>query len=168
MNRRRQFLIAGAGAAVTGGLAAGFFQAHRRRPRPVARPEPPLPPDPEFPNALKLPGAEGLFGEFPASGAFTLVAKPVEHAILPGKPARMLAYELEQSGAILLNPLLRVRSGAALRIKFYNSLDETSIIHWHGLKVDSNNDGHPHYAVPGGATYDYQFTVPNRAATYWY
>jgi suppressor of ftsI/bilirubin oxidase len=168
MNRRRQFLIAGAGAAAIAGLAGGFFRAHRRRPRPVARPEPPLPPDPEFPHALKLPGAEGLFGEFPAWGAFTLVAKPVEHAILPGKPARMLAYELEQSGAILLNPLLRVRSGAALRIKFYNSIDETSIIHWHGLKVDSNNDGHPHYAVPGGATYDYQFTVPNRAATYWY
>src|SRR5262249_48373683 len=30
------------------------------------------------------------------------------------------------------------------------------------------NDGHPHYAVAGGATYDYQFTVPNRAGTYWY
>ena len=25
-----------------------------------------------------------------------------------------------------------------------------------------------HYAVPGGATYDYNFTVANRAATYWY
>jgi suppressor of ftsI/bilirubin oxidase len=34
--------------------------------------------------------------------------------------------------------------------------------------VDSNNDGHPHYAVPGGATYDYQYTVANRAGTYWY
>ena len=168
MNRRRKFLIAGAGVAVTGGITAGFLRSHRPRPRPVARPEPPLPPDPEFPNALKLPGAEGLFGEFSAAGAFTLIAKPVEHAILPGKPARMLAYELEQPGSTLLNPLLRVRSGAALRVKFYNSIAESSIIHWHGLKVDSNNDGHPHYAVPGGATYDYQFTVPNRAATYWY
>jgi suppressor of ftsI/bilirubin oxidase len=34
--------------------------------------------------------------------------------------------------------------------------------------VDSNNDGHPHYAVAGGQTYDYTYTVANRAATYWY
>ena len=34
--------------------------------------------------------------------------------------------------------------------------------------VDSNNDGHPHYAVAGGATYEYSFAVANRAATYWY
>ncbi|MGH8649600.1 MAG: multicopper oxidase family protein, partial [Burkholderiales bacterium] len=64
--------------------------------------------------------------------------------------------------------VLRVRTGAQLRIKFWNALEDTSIIHWHGLKVDSNNDGHPHYAVPGGSTYDYHFTVANRAATYWY
>ena len=64
--------------------------------------------------------------------------------------------------------MLRVRTGTQMRIKFWNALEETSIIHWHGLKVDSNNDGHPHYAVAGGATYDYQFTVANRAATYWY
>jgi suppressor of ftsI/bilirubin oxidase len=88
--------------------------------------------------------------------------------VLPGKPARMLAYEMEQYGQRLLNPVLRVRTGASLRIKFWNALEETSIIHWHGLKVDSNNDGHPHYAIPAGATYDYQFTVANRAATYWY
>ena len=43
-----------------------------------------------------------------------------------------------------------------------------SIVHWHGLKVDTNNDGHPHYAVESGETYDYQFTVTNRAGTYWY
>ena len=55
-----------------------------------------------------------------------------------------------------------------MRIQFWNALDEESIIHWHGFKVDSNNDGHPHYAVAGGATYDYQFTIANRAATYWY
>jgi len=103
-----------------------------------------------------------------AGGALAIVAKGVEHPIMPGRPVRMLAYELEHHGRTMLNPLLRVRSGTQLRIKFWNGLDETSIIHWHGLKVDSNNDGHPHYAVPGGATYDYQFTVANRAATYWY
>jgi FtsP/CotA-like multicopper oxidase with cupredoxin domain len=90
------------------------------------------------------------------------------HPIQPGKPARVLGYEAEHDGHRFINPVLRARTGAALRIKLWNGLDETSIIHWHGFKVDSNNDGHPHYAVPGGATYDYNFTVANRAGTYWY
>ena len=166
---RRTFVLAAVGLAGAAGLAAGFLRSHKPRPRdPGAGIEPPLPPDPAFPNPLQLPGTEGLFGVAEAAGSFTLVAKPVGQAILPGKPARMLAYEMEYQGRMLLNPLLRVRSGASLRIKFWNGLNETSIIHWHGLKVDSNNDGHPHYAVPGGATYDYRFNVANRAGTYWY
>ena len=166
MIKRRKFLLASAGFAAALGAAAGFLRSHR--PRPPTPPEPPLPPDPGFPNALRLPGADGLHGVADAAGSFTLTAKPVQHAILPGKPARLLAYELEHHGRTLHNPVLRARTGTALRIKFWNALEETSIIHWHGFKVDSNNDGHPHYAVPGGATYDYQFTVANRAATYWY
>jgi blue copper oxidase len=130
--------------------------------------EPPLPPDPAFPNPLRLPGAEGLYGVADGAGSFTLSAKPVRQAILPGQPARMLAYEMEHQGRTLYNPVLRARTGTPLRIKLWNALEEPSIIHWHGFKVDSNNDGHPHYAVPGGATYDYQFTVANRAGTYWY
>jgi suppressor of ftsI/bilirubin oxidase len=166
MTGRRKFLVSLAGAAGTAGLAAGFLRAHR--PRPAPPPEPPLPPDPAFPNALRVPGAEGLYGLADAAGSFTLVAKPTRQAILPGKPARMLAYEMEHQGRTLHNPVLRARTGTPLRIRFWNSLEEPSIVHWHGLKVDSNNDGHPHYAVPGGTTYDYQFTVANRAATYWY
>jgi len=166
---RRKFLLAAAGGTGAAGLAAGFLRAHRPRPgEPAARAEPPLPPDPAFPNPLRIPGSEGLFGVADASGSFTLVAKAVEHDILPGKRARMLAYELELPNRTLLNPVLRARTGTALRIKFWNALGEASIIHWHGFKVDSNNDGHPNYAVPGGAIYDYQFTVANRAGTYWY
>ncbi len=169
MSGRRKFLLGTAGLAGAAGLAAGFLRSHRPQPTgPAAVAELPLPPDAAFPNPLRLPGTEGMFGMAEVAGSFTLVAKPVEHAILAGKPARMLAYELELYGRRLLNPVLRVRTGTSLRIKFWNALNETSIVHWHGLKVDSNNDGHPHYAVPGGATYDYQFTVANRAATYWY
>jgi blue copper oxidase len=156
-------------AAGTAGLAGGFFWRNRPRPgKPSAPTRIALPPDPAFPNPLRLPGNEGMFGLADATGAFTLGARPLQHAILAGKPARILAYEMEHHGRTLLNPVLRVRSGSSLRVKFWNGLDEPSIIHWHGLKVDSNNDGHPHYVVPGGATYDYHFTVANRAGTYWY
>jgi len=162
----RRKLLAAAAAAGIGGLAAGFIRSHR--PRPPAPPEPPLPPDPAFPNPLRLPGGEKLFGIAEASGSFTLAAKAVEHEVLPGRRARVLAYEMEAGDRLLWNPVLRARTGTPLRIKFWNALAETSIIHWHGFLVDSNNDGHPNYAVPGGAIYDYHFTVANRAGTYWY
>ena len=87
----------------------------------------------------------------------------------PDKPANLLAFEVEHLGRRFLNPLLRIRCGRTVSRPISGTRsNEPSIIHWHGLKLDSNNDGHPHYAVAGGATYDYHFTVANRAATYWY
>ena len=167
-NPRRKFLVAAAATAGAAGIAGALLWHRRSRDEHAGPVEPPLARDPRFPNPLRLPGTEGMYGVLDAAGAFTMVAKPVRHAFVPGKPAPMLAYEVEQQGRTLLNPVLKVRTGAQLRIKFWNALEDASIIHWHGLKVDSNNDGHPHYAVPGGATYDYAFTVANRAATYWY
>ena len=165
MNLRRKIVLA-AGAA---GLAGGLWWWNRAR-RDEHAHHAGLPPvhDPEFPNPLRLPGTDGLYGILDVTEPFTIVAKPVTFPVLPGKPAAMYAYEVEHHGRTYLNPVLRVRNGATFRAVFWNALEDASIIHWHGLKVDSNNDGHPHYAVPGGATYDYQFTVANRAATYWY
>jgi blue copper oxidase len=165
----RRSVLGAALAAGTAGIAGGFLWHNRPRHRPPAAPDRiALPPDPDFPNPLRLPGAEGMFGVADAAGAFTLSARPLKHAILAGKPTRVLGYEMDYQGRTLINPVLRARSGSSLRIKLWNGLEEPSIIHWHGFKVDSNNDGHPHYVVPGGATYDYQFTIANRAGTYWY
>jgi blue copper oxidase len=165
----RRSVLGAAMAAGTIGLAGGFLWRHRPGPgRPAAPQRITLPPDPAFPNPLRLPDADGMFGVAETSALLTLSGKPVQHAILPGKPARVLGYEMDYYGRTLLNPVLRARSGATLRLNFWNGLDEPSIIHWHGLKVDSNNDGHPHYAVGGGETYEYVFKVANRAATYWY
>jgi suppressor of ftsI/bilirubin oxidase len=157
-------------AAAAGAAGAGALWWYRTRPEEAPPPptEVPFTPEAAFPNPLRLPGADGMYGVLDASSALTLIAKPVQHELLPGKPARMLAYEVEHLGRTYRNPVLRVRTGAQVRINFWNALDETSIVHWHGLKVDANNDGHPHYAVPGGATYDYHFTVANRAAMHWY
>ena len=166
---RRKFILAAGATAAAAGIAGGWWWWRRlQRDEHVAHVEPPAPPDAAFPNPLRLPGAEGMYGVLDVSGPLTIVAKPVTYALLPDKPVGMYAYEVEHQGRTYLNPLLKVRSGATFRAVFWNALEEPGIIHWHGLKVDSNNDGHPHYAVPGGATYDYQFTVANRAATYWY
>ncbi len=163
MTSRRNILIAGAAGAA--GIAGGLAWW---RSQPPAVTEPPFTHDAAFPNKLRVPGADGLYGIHDVASAFTLAAKSVQQEIVPGKAASLLAYEVESQGKRLLNPLIRLRSGGKISAKLWNGLDETSIIHWHGLTVDSNNDGHPHYAVAGGATYEYSFAVPNRAATYWY
>ncbi len=67
-----------------------------------------------------------------------------------------------------LGPILRLRKGQKVRIHFTNELDEVSIIHWHGLHVPAEMDGHPQYAVGNSETYVYEFEVRNRAGTYWY
>lgn len=165
ISRRR--LIAGAGGAAAA-AAAGWvlWTTPWRRDEAPAQVE--FAPDPRFPNRLRTPGAQPMHAIFDAGGAFTLVSRPVKHAIIDGKPAPMLAYIVERDGQALLNPLLRMQKGAHVRVRYWNALDETSIVHWHGLMVDTNNDGHPHYAVGSGETYDYHFTVANRAGTYWY
>ena len=67
-----------------------------------------------------------------------------------------------------LGPVLRLRKGQKVRIHFNNELPEESILHWHGLHVPAEMDGHPQYAVGNGQTYIYEFEVRNRAGTYWY
>lgn len=109
-----------------------------------------------------------MHGLFEPGGSFTVVSAPIQYEIVPGKRAPMLAYTVENGGRTYFNPVLRIATGSHLRVRYWNALDETSIVHWHGLTVDTNNDGHPHYAVAAGDTYDYQFTVSNRAGTYWY
>ena len=67
-----------------------------------------------------------------------------------------------------LGPILRVRQGQRVRVRFTNDLPEPSIVHWHGLLVPDAMDGHPRFAVGAGQSYAYDFQVVNRAGTYWF
>jgi FtsP/CotA-like multicopper oxidase with cupredoxin domain len=167
-SKRRKLLIAAGAAAGAAGIAGGVLWWRSREAELAEPPVVKLPPPVDFPNALLVPGTSGMFGVVDASQSLAIVARAATHAVQPGRPASMLVYEIEQGGNRFLNPVLRARRGSTFRARFWNALEEESIIHWHGLEVDSNNDGHPHYAVPGGATYDYNFPVVSRAATYWY
>ncbi len=78
-----------------------------------------------------------------------------------------------ESPAWLLNqtlpsPLIRARKGDPFRVTLANELPEPLILHWHGLTPPEEMDGHPRFAVRRGRTYDYDFTLENRAGTYWY
>lgn len=64
-------------------------------------------------------------------------------------------------------PTIRHNRGSELDIRFSNDIGQESIIHWHGLIVPPDMDGHPKDAFTSG-TYDYQFGLNQRAGTYWY
>lgn len=165
---RRKFLITGAALLGASGIAAGIGWWYRGRPMPSTAMEPDARTAGDFPNPLLLPGSKGVLGVLDVSSPVTIVAKSVQHAILEGKPAPLLVYQVEQDGNSWINPVFRLRSGTTVRAALHNALDENTIIHWHGLKVDARNDAHPIYEIGASASYDYQFPATNRAGTYWY
>ena len=67
-----------------------------------------------------------------------------------------------------MNPTLVLQRGERVRITLVNALAEPTIAHWHGLAVDTRNDGNGSVLVPPGERYDYDFTVRNRSGMYWY
>jgi FtsP/CotA-like multicopper oxidase with cupredoxin domain len=79
-------------------------------------------------------------------------------------PEGTLTY-LDGAGHI---PVISVRRGQKIRIYFRNLLPEATIVHWHGLNIPQRMDGHPMYAIAPGSSYVYEFTVDNRAGTYWF
>ncbi|WP_010093540.1 multicopper oxidase family protein [Ornithinibacillus scapharcae] len=67
-----------------------------------------------------------------------------------------------------LGPVIRVREGQQVKVKMKNDLDEATTLHWHGLRVDGENDGGPHSGVLPGDTWEPEFTIEQPAATLWY
>ncbi len=67
-----------------------------------------------------------------------------------------------------LGPTIRVERGQRVRVKLDNELTEPTIIHWHGLDISEDNDGHPRFAIEPGGSYVYTFEVDQRPGTYWY
>lgn len=67
-------------------------------------------------------------------------------------------------------PILRVRQGERLKVRFFNDLPQASTVHWHGIRIDNAMDGVAGLtqdAVPAGTSFDYDFIAPD-AGTYWY
>ena len=66
------------------------------------------------------------------------------------------------------NPTLVAASGASASIDLVNALGEPTTVHWHGLSVDTRNDGNGEAPVAPGATFRYAFPIRNRSGLYWY
>jgi blue copper oxidase len=107
-------------------------------------------------NALKIPSVASPNGLSLQSGLTT-------SDLGGGKISKVWAYNGQFPG-----PTLKANSGSMVMITLDNQLPEETITHWHGMVVDPHNDGQPHHVIPFGATYDYHYTINQRAALNWY
>jgi FtsP/CotA-like multicopper oxidase with cupredoxin domain len=156
MINRRQFLkFTGAGAA---GLLAGDITS--------------------FVNASRIDAVSKPVKNFVPDLDIDLKATPAEVQILPGNPTSVWQYQgrvLKGDPSSLINPpksylgpIIRTHTGQKVRIRFTNDVTDETIVHWHGLHVPADMDGHPRFVIPKGESYNYEFEVNNRAGTYWY
>ncbi len=109
---------------------------------------------------------------------FTLRADKGEASILSGTKTRVWQYHPTVTGGdenaiqtlpgTYLGPIIHAWRGQTLRVHLENALPEPTIVHWHGLRIPEEADGHPRLAIDTGQTYDYEFTIVNRAGTYWF
>lgn len=113
---------------------------------------------------LFIPGNAGYLGRLPPRGtALTLTAGATAAT---GQGALRVAAR--HGGRQYSNPTLVLQQGERARITLVNALDEPTIVHWHGLAVDTRNDGNGSILVAPGERYDYDFPIRNRGGMYWY
>lgn len=108
-----------------------------------------------FETTLSFPGV------MPSN--FLLNAKGNAVNLLNNQTATVLGY----SGGIL-GPTIKIDKGAAVSIPFQNNLSEETNVHWHGLLIPPAMDGHPKNVTQAGNSFNFSFTIGQRAGTYWY
>ena len=121
-------------------------------------------------NGLPRPRSRPAFGaeaEKAADGYRVLHARPGQ-AFLRGRgeaATPIWGYDGMSPG-----PTLRVKQGEELKVRLVNDLDQSTVIHWHGLRLPNAMDGVPFLTqkpVEPGASFDYHFAPPD-AGTFWY
>jgi FtsP/CotA-like multicopper oxidase with cupredoxin domain len=66
-------------------------------------------------------------------------------------------------------PVLRASKGDTIVVKVKNELPEPTIIHWHGIRLESSMDGTDSTQRPiqPGEEFEYRFSLPD-SGTFWY
>jgi blue copper oxidase len=96
-------------------------------------------------------------------GTYQLTLQTGTHEFYPGVTTNTMGIN-----GNLLGPTLIMEAGESVDISVENQLGENSTIHWHGMHVSAENDGGPHTIINDGSIWNPQFTVLDKAATYWY
>lgn len=98
-----------------------------------------------------------------ATGSISLNAQFSTSQILKDQNSTTMAY-----GNGLLGPTIRAPRGETVDVSLQNNLSEETNIHWHGLILPEDMDGHPKYVAMPGASLHYTLPIQQRAGTYWY
>ncbi|CAN1532845.1 SufI Putative multicopper oxidases [Spirosomataceae bacterium] len=110
--------------------------------------------DGEFKNILKIPET--------ITGTTALTAQNTIDT-LAGAKVNVLGY---RNG--LLGPTIRVQKGEIVNMSFQNKMAEHTNVHWHGLVIPANMDGHPDQMVMPNESFNFQFTINQQAGINWY
>jgi manganese oxidase len=97
---------------------------------------------------------------------FELTARAVRWEVTPGTFVDAFGYNGQVPG-----PEIRVRQGDRVRVNFFNQLDESTTVHFHGVTVPNAMDGVPFITQPPvtpGHSFIYEFTVVDEPGTYMY
>lgn len=120
----------------------------------------------EFPAKTEGTGNQPLAHELDGSvKVFRLKAGKVQWEVSPGKKVDAYAYNGQIPG-----PTIRVTEGDRVRVIVENAMDESTAVHWHGLRLSNEADGVPYITQPPikpGETFTYEFTAAN-AGTHMY
>jgi FtsP/CotA-like multicopper oxidase with cupredoxin domain len=90
---------------------------------------------------------------------YEMTCKVVQWETEPGRMVTAWTYN-----GVVPGPQIRVREGDRVRMIVKNELPESTAVHFHGLELPNDQDGVPFITQPPikpGATYTYEFTVPN-------
>jgi len=79
-----------------------------------------------------------------------------------------LAYRVDHANARFVDPTLVLARGERVRITLDNAIGEPTIVHWHGLTIETRNDGAGATLINEGQGYSYDFEVRDRGGLYWY
>ncbi len=88
---------------------------------------------------------------------FELTAEETEWEITPGKKVKAMGYN-----GMLPGPVIRVTEGDKVRIKVTNRMQESTAVHWHGLRLPNNMDGVTYLnqdPITPGSTFVYEFAA---------
>lgn len=129
-------------------------------------------------NGFSTENKNQLSEDFQADIDIELSAVEKNMNLLPGQETKVWSFEgtllqgddtsMQALDNSYFGPVIRVKKGQNLRIRFQNKLPEESIVHWHGMHVPEEFDGHPKDVINTGETYIYEFEIMNRAGTYWF
>ena len=117
-------------------------------------------------TAFALPARS--FGKEKAADGYRVLHARTSTALLRGKdagPTPIWGYDGMSPG-----PTMRIKQGDELKVRLVNDLEQSTVIHWHGLRLPNAMDGVPFLTqkpIEPGQSFDYHF-VPPDAGTFWY